>query len=55
MFKEYLAYIGFHDIYTGGVKDIKFMAVQVGTLFRINEYDGAESIEIFDKNTWYSA
>lgn len=29
--------------------------IPIGTLFRINEYDGAESVEIFDKKTYLKA
>jgi hypothetical protein len=33
------------DAYMGGLRDIKLTWIEQGTAFRINEYDGSESIE----------
>lgn len=36
------------DGYYGGARDLTIAWIKEGTLFRINEYDGSESIEVFD-------
>lgn len=36
------------DMYQGGLNDIEIEWIAVGTAFRINEYDGKESIEYLD-------
>jgi hypothetical protein len=43
------------DIYCGGVEDLQIEWINEGTLFRINEYDGSESIEIKDNVDWLVA
>lgn len=53
--KEFLASIGYDDVYCGGVTGLRMRWLPKGTAFRINEYDGAESIEILDMNTWLIA
>lgn len=35
--------------YIGGYEDLKIQWVPVGTAFRIEEYDGSESLQEFDK------
>lgn len=42
-------------IYTGGLKDVEIMWLPEGTLFRIYEYDGAESIELQENVDWLVA
>jgi hypothetical protein len=39
------ARMGDRDAYMGGVDDVSIHWVPVGTLFRVDEYDGAESVE----------
>lgn len=39
-------------VYTGGWRDIEVHELAEGTLFRIEEYDGYESIETKDKVDW---
>ena len=34
------------DVYCGGASDLQIEWLKVGTLFRITEYDGSESIEL---------
>ena len=41
--------------YTGGVDGLTVKWLPVGTKFRIDEYDGAESIEILDEIHWNEA
>jgi hypothetical protein len=42
-------------LYTGGMKDLAVAWLPVGTEFQINEYDGAESIEIKGEVKWMTA
>lgn len=39
--------------YMGGFKGLVVVDIPTAEHFRINEYDGAESIEYFDKDDWY--
>ena len=43
------------EIYKGGLMDLEIQWVPVGTEFRINEYDGAESVELKDEIGWLTA
>lgn len=43
------------DMYTGGMRDLTVAWLPVGTLFRINEYDGNESIETKEDMNWVIA
>ena len=45
----------YEHIYGGGFFDCRIVKVKPGSLFRIKEYDGAESIEYFDENNWKKA
>lgn len=51
----FLDSIGYHNIYTGGWYDILIHWVDKGTKFRIDEYDGAEYIDILDAKDWCTA
>ena len=42
-------------LYTGGLKDLAVAWLPIGTEFRINEYDGAENIEIKTDTNWIIA
>jgi hypothetical protein len=42
-------------LYKGGMKDLTVDWIPEGTLFRINEYDGAESIEFQEHVGWIVA
>lgn len=52
-----LAYceLKYPDAYLGGLEDLQVQWIPVGTLFRVNEYDGSETIEIRDQMTWHTA
>ena len=41
--------------YMGGFEDLEVVEVPSGTVFRIHEYDGFESIETMDMEDWYVA
>lgn len=41
-----------YDGYYGGADDLSLKFIPKGTLFRINEYDGSESIELFDTSNY---
>jgi hypothetical protein len=43
------------DIYTGGMERMTIEWIPQGALFRVNEYDGSESIEIRDDVNWLRA
>ena len=43
------------DIYAGGMEDLKVAWIPEGTLFKINEYDGSESIELKENDSWILA
>lgn len=40
------------DCYTGGVDDLRVEWIPQGTMFKINEYDGSESIEYKENDYW---
>lgn len=44
-----------HDIYTGGLRQAVIEWLPVGTRFRIDEYDGHESIHIYRLDEGYVA
>lgn len=43
------------DFYHGGVDELEIVWVPVGTKFRINEYDGSESIVVESDDYWIIA
>jgi hypothetical protein len=43
------------DLYLGGLDDITVEWLPQGVAFRINEYDGSESIEVKDSVRWLIA
>lgn len=46
---------GYGTVYMGGFADLKVVEVPKGCLFQIHEYDGYESVEIFDEAGWMRA
>lgn len=42
-------------LYLGGWKGISVKCLPVGTVFHIHEYDGSESIRVFDENDYFTA
>ncbi len=46
---------GENNVYCGGVDDLEIVWVPQGTLFKINEYDGSESIEYKENDYWITA
>lgn len=43
------------DIYTGGMDGLKVKWIPEGALFKVNEYDGSESIELKEDDDWLVA
>jgi hypothetical protein len=43
------------NIYEGGMWELKIAWIPEGAMFRINEYDGDESIELKDDADWFTA
>ena len=43
------------NIYEGGMWELKVAWIPAGAMFRINEYDGDESIELKDDMDWFTA
>jgi len=43
------------NIYTGGAEDLAVQWIEKGTQFKINEYDGNESIEIIGPSSFFIA
>lgn len=56
-FDELATYVSlkYPDIYTGGMKDLKVAWIPEGTLFRVEDYDGSESIELKENDNWLVA
>ena len=42
-------------IYKGGMKDLAIAWIPQGALFKVNEYDGSESIELKEDDNWIVA
>ena len=42
-------------LYDGGMRDLEIVWLDVGTEFRINEYDGSESVEVKEELLWIVA
>lgn len=55
--RDFFTSIGYNGrhLYFSGLYDCKIVTVPVGTKFRIAEYDGAERIEIFSEDDWFTA
>lgn len=45
----------YKDVYLGGVYDLEVEWIDEGTLFRIHEYDGWESVEHYDIEDYFIA
>jgi len=43
------------NMYLGGMEDLEVQWVDEGKKFRIEEYDGSESVEVFDEEVWFIA
>ena len=56
-FDELQTYVAlkYPEIYKGGMMDLEVAWIPESTLFRINEYDGAESIEVKEDIDWFVA
>lgn len=45
----------YEDAYDGGVKNLEVQWVDEGKKFRVEEYDGNESLEVFNEQVWFTA
>ena len=56
-FDELKTYITlkYPNIYEGGMWELKIAWIPEGVMFRVNEYDGDESIELKDDADWFTA
>lgn len=45
----------YRHVYTGGIKQLTIEWVPQGSLVRINEYDGSESVEIYNNDSYFIA
>lgn len=43
------------EIYTGGLRDLRIYWVPEGTMFRIHEYDGSETVILESEDKWFMA
>ena len=50
-----IAHEHFPEEYLGGLRNIKLEFIKPGTRFRIDEYDGAESIILLNEEKYYEA
>ena len=53
-FETYIA-MRYPDLYNTGFDELAVKWVPVGTVFRIHEYDGNESIELYEQVGWLTA
>jgi len=55
--EELQAYVTlkYPDIYAGGMRELEVAWIPQDTQFRVNEYDGSESIETRDTVDWITA
>ena len=53
--EELCVKLGYKRPYMGGFDDLEVVEVPKGTIFRIHEYDGYESIETLNMDEWITA
>jgi len=56
-FDELATYVElkYPDIFKGGMEDLKVEWIPEGTLFKVKEYDGSESLELKESDDWLVA
>ena len=52
--KHYVT-LKYPDAYLGGLDDLTVKWLQEGTLFKIDEYDGNESVSVREEEQWFIA
>ena len=52
---NYILVEKYEDAYDGGVADLEVQWVDEGKKFRVEEYDGSESLEVFNEQVWFTA
>lgn len=50
-----VAHYGDEYVYSGGANDLEIVWMPIGTAFRVNEYDGSESLQLKDDDIWSRA
>lgn len=50
-----VSHYGEDYLYTGGADSLEIIWLPIGKAFKINEYDGSESIEFKDDDIWSTA
>jgi hypothetical protein len=53
--EEWMKKIGYKNIYCGGAEDLTIIWLPISSKFIINEYDGFESIELYDDINFITA
>ena len=53
--EEFLAELGYNDVYCGGVKNLEVEWIDKGLQFEITEYDGREEIHIIGNRNYLKA
>lgn len=53
--KNELSLLGYKDVYLGDYSNIEVIWIHEGDIWRITEYDGAESIEFLESEEYYYA
>ncbi len=53
--EDVIEYINDENIYTGGWEDVRVEWIPKGSAFIIEEYDGAESLQLMDKIDYMTA
>lgn len=49
---EFMRSLGYERGYYGGAEDLKLVFIPKGVMFRVHEYDGSESIVVFDPSDY---
>ena len=50
-----LTMLGLDDIYSGTIADLRIFWMRPGSLFRIDEYDGNETVVLHNEQQWITA
>lgn len=50
--RDFFDNLGYYDIYFGGFRNDMIRWIPVESIWRIEEYDGAERVEFFDLKGW---
>ena len=48
-------HVNYPEVHAFGIEDLKVVWIPEGTRFRVTEYDGHESIVLYDEEDWHVA